>query len=138
MQILSEDFKYIMQDTMKVYLGASYSYDELMKDEHTPFKLKAIIQQYMRKDVAGDITLAQHVMQLKEESLSYMAYHQLKVKIKVTLLGSKQGKKGQKENECKLMPLDAFMEYMKTYPADGDFFIEEVCVSKLSLMGFSI
>ena len=36
-----EDFKYVMQDTGSIFLGARYSYRELLEAEAVPFKLKA-------------------------------------------------------------------------------------------------
>ena len=46
-----KDFKYVMQDMGAVYLGARYSYAELLEEEMIAFKLKTIISRYILKDV---------------------------------------------------------------------------------------
>ena len=52
-----EDFKYVLQDTGNIYLGARFSYEELLKQEMVPFKLKAILTHYILKEAAPDTTL---------------------------------------------------------------------------------
>ena len=44
-----EDFKYVLQDTGNIYLGAQFSYEELLEQEMVPFKLKAILTHYRRQ-----------------------------------------------------------------------------------------
>ena len=39
-----EDFKYVLQDVGNLYLGAGFSYEELLLNEAVPFKLKAILR----------------------------------------------------------------------------------------------
>lgn len=45
-----EDFKYVLQDTGNIYLGAQFSYEELLEQEMVPFKLKAILTHYILKE----------------------------------------------------------------------------------------
>ena len=49
----NRDFKYVMQDVSKVYIGAKYTYQEMMDTDEIPFKLKAILSHYILKEVAG-------------------------------------------------------------------------------------
>ena len=55
-----KDFKYVMQDMGAVYLGARYSYAELLEEEMIAFKLKTIISRYILKDVDSSTTLESH------------------------------------------------------------------------------
>ena len=48
-----EDFKYVMQDTGSIYVGAKYAYEELLEAEAVPFKLKAILTHYILKKQAA-------------------------------------------------------------------------------------
>lgn len=138
MLITSDDFKYVMQDTMKLYLGASMSYQEVLKTDQSPFKLKAVIMQYMRKDIEETTTLAQHIVLLKEDSLSYLAFKQLKTKIKFTVIDGKTNRNGKTGNDNRVLSLDEFLKFVQTTPDYVRFFVEEVSISKLSLMGFSL
>ncbi len=142
MQIKSEDFKYVMHDTMRLCIGASYSYEELCKLEQTPFKLKAIIMQYISKETDKDTIVADHLTNLKDDSLCYLTFQQIKTKIKLTVIDYSKHKKGKKGNANMVMKLDEFVKFAKEHtnnaPETVDFIIEEISFSKLSLMGFSV
>ena len=49
-ELQDTDFKYVMQDTGNIYIGARLTYAELMEQEMLPFKMKTIIQHYFLKD----------------------------------------------------------------------------------------
>ena len=34
-----QDFKYVIQDLTNVYIGARYTYEEMLEDDHIPHKL---------------------------------------------------------------------------------------------------
>ena len=57
----NRDFKYVLQDVSKVYIGAKFTYQEMMEEEAVPFKLKAILSHYILKEVAGDTTPENHI-----------------------------------------------------------------------------
>lgn len=42
-ELQDTDFKYVMQDTGNIYIGARLTYAELMDQEMLPFKMKTII-----------------------------------------------------------------------------------------------
>ena len=48
-ELQDTDFKYVMQDTGNIYIGARLTYAELMDQEMLPFKMKTIIQHYFLK-----------------------------------------------------------------------------------------
>ena len=57
METENKDYKYFMQDTGTVYLGAKLSYAEIMQDEMVSFKLKSIVEHYILKDTDPETTL---------------------------------------------------------------------------------
>lgn len=129
MLILNDEFKYILFDTMKVYIGAGYTTEELLKADNIPFKLKAIIMKYIGQEMPKGIMLAEHIANLTEESLPYMTWVQLKLKVKVNFIDDKKQL---------MMKLPEFLKAIKEYPEEKQYFIEEIILSKLSLMGFSL
>ena len=46
---MNNDFKYVMHDMTNVYIGAKYTYDEIMDSDEVPFKFKVILSHYMLK-----------------------------------------------------------------------------------------
>ena len=68
------DFKYVLQDTGAIYLGARYSYGELLEDDMMAFKLKTIISQYILKDVDASATLESHFYYMTPEPFSAISF----------------------------------------------------------------
>lgn len=137
MQIFSEDFKYVMLDSSKVYVGTSLNYAELQKNSQTPFKLRAIIMSYM-KNLDENITVAEHLTGMSTESMEYLTYRQLKCKVKFTTIGTKVKRNGKRLDETKVLRLDEFRKAIDELDESVDYFVSELSVSKLSLMGFSL
>ena len=50
----NQDFKYVLQDFGNIYIGARYSYEEMLKSEEIPYKWKAIIRHYLLKETSPD------------------------------------------------------------------------------------
>lgn len=146
MIVLNDDFKYVMLDTMKIYFGASYTYDEMLKDEHVPFKFQAIIMQYFKKEEEGSITLAEHFYKLQPESMGYMTFSQLKPKIKFTIIDGRKDSKGRLHNRNEVLSLKDFVKVMEEFKQEvkngnlneDRLFIQEIAISKMALMGFSV
>lgn len=81
----NQDFKYVLQDVSKVYIGAKFTYQEMLDRDDIPFKLKAILSHYMLKEVSADTTPENHIFYLTQDSLSYMVYRQLGVQFKMSV-----------------------------------------------------
>ena len=79
----NRDFKYVMHDLTNIYIGAKYTYDELMENDEVPFKFKVILSHCMLKEIAGNTTLENHLFFLKPTDESYMIFKQMKTRIKL-------------------------------------------------------
>lgn len=82
----NRDYKYFMQDTGSVYLGAKLSYAEILQDEMVNFKYKSIVEHYIFKDTDSETTLESHLYYMTKEQFSYRTYEQLKAKVKINIL----------------------------------------------------
>ncbi|MFR9235404.1 MAG: hypothetical protein ACLVLH_21410 [Eisenbergiella massiliensis] len=47
-----QDFKYVIQDLTNVYIGARYTYEEMLEDDNVPHKLKEVIVRILLTEVA--------------------------------------------------------------------------------------
>ena len=47
-----QDFKYVIQDLTNVYMGAGYTYEEMLEDDNIPHKLKEVIVRILLTEVA--------------------------------------------------------------------------------------
>lgn len=134
------DFKYIMQDFGSLYIGARYSYSELLGHEMAPFKLKSIIEHYIMKDTQAETTLESQFYYMTEDEFSYKTYTQLKAKVKVCLYVEEKslfrGKKMVYRN--KNIPLDKFVQMNLAQKKKYGVKIQEIAISKLAMMAFSV
>lgn len=78
-----EPYKYVVQDMTNVFIGARFTYGELLDNDETPFKLRAVISHYMLKEASADLSVADHIFRMKEQELSFLAYKQMKARFKV-------------------------------------------------------
>ena len=135
-----EDFKYVMLDTAFLYLGAKYSYAELIENEEVPFKLRSVFERYIIPEMDPETTLESHFYHMESKEFSYKTYRQLKIKIKVSRLVEKKGFLGLGQPKrvyvSEIIPLDKFVAIPKEQKERDGFLIQEIVISKLALMGF--
>ncbi len=135
-----EDFKYVMQDTGNLYLGAKYTYEELLSAEMAPFKLKAVINHYVLKETAPETTLESQFYYLEKDSFLFEVFSQLKTKVKVQTRTECRNiwgktKYSYKERIFSLTELTGMDPAKKR--ASG-MMIREIIISKLGMMTFSV
>lgn len=140
METENRDYKYFMQDTGSIYLGAKLSYAEILQDEMINFKYKSIVEHYIFKDTDPETTLESHLYYMTKEQFSYRTYEQLKAKVKVNTLEEKKTFFGEKKTgyTTKLMPLAAFADMNLAQKKAKGVVIQELALSKLALMSFSV
>ena len=135
-----EDFKYVMQDNGNIYLGAKYSFQELLEEEMVPFKLKAIISQYVLKEADRDTTLESQFYYLEPEGFLYETFRQLKVKVKVQRQKERKTLFGKKKLEYKeeILSLKELTEINLARKKGSGMLIREIVISKLAMMTFTV
>ncbi len=140
MEYQDNDFKYYMQDIGSLYLGARYSYEELMAHEMIPFKLKSIIEHYITKDTQLDTTLESQFYYMTDDLFSCKTYMQLKAKVKISLLVEKKPLFGAKKTvyRTQVLSLDEFVRMNLAQKKKCGVIIQEIIISKLALMSFSV
>lgn len=136
----NRDYKYFMQDTGSIYLGAKLSYAEILQDEMVNFKYKSIVEHYIFKDTEPDTTLESHFYYMTREQFSFRTYEQLKAKVKICILEEKRPLFGKKKTgyATKVMPLGAFVSMNLAQKKAKGVVIQELALSKLGLMTFSV
>lgn len=140
MEYQDNDFKYYMQDMGNLYLGACYNYTELLGHEMLPFKVKSIIEHYILKDTQADTTLESQFYYMTDEQFSYKTYLQLKAKVKICLLAEKKPLFGQRKvaYQNKTVPLDELVRMNLAQKKKCGVKIQEIILSKLAVMSFSV
>ena len=136
----NNDYKYFMQDTSSVYLGAKFSYAEILEQEMVNFKYKSIVEHYILKDTDPETTLESQLYYMTPDQFSYKTYMQLKARVKVCMLVQKKrllsGEKTVYEN--KAMKLDELVSMNLAQKKKCGMVIQELSFSKLALMSFNV
>ena len=140
MEYQDNDFKYFMQDIGNLYMGARYSYAEILGNEMVPFKFKSIIEHYIMKDTQSETTLESQFYYMTGEDFSYKTYMQLKAKVKVCLYVEEKSLFGRKKTvyRNKNIPLDKFVNMNLAQKKKYGVKIQEIAISKLAMMSFSL
>lgn len=135
-----EDFKYVLQDAGNFYLGAGYSYEELLEEEMAPFKLKAIISHYILKESDRETTLESEFYYLTEDTFLYETYRQLKIKVKAQIQAEKKSFTGKTSvaYQEKIFTLPELVRINLARKKASGMLIREIIVSKLGMMTFSV
>ena len=149
-----DDFKYVLQDVGSLYLGAGFSYEELLAQELVPFKLKAILSQYVLKEASPETTLESQFYYLEEDTFLYGVFSQLKIQIRVQeQTPKKQSRRifGNKSGQALgTVSREKFVYQEKVYSLKElaginiarkktkGMLVREIIVSKLGMMTFSL
>lgn len=140
METENKDYKYFMQDTGTVYLGAKLSYAEILQDEMVSFKFKSIVEHYILKDTDPETTLESQFYYMTREQFSYRTYEQLRAKVKISVLTEKKNLFGKVRTgyETKLLKISEFVDMNLAQKKAKGVVIQELALSKLALMAFSV
>lgn len=135
-----EDFKYMLQDVNRIYIGAKYTYRELMEHPETAFKFKSVIEHYLLKEGDPDTSLESDFYYMEPGSFSYRTYEQLKVKCKISILREKQGKGGRPERVYReqTVSLQELAAIPLTQKKRDGIVVQEIILSKLALVSFVV
>lgn len=137
-----EDYKYVMVDMGNVYLGAKYTYGELLQNENVPFKIRAIVERYILPQADIGTTLESDFYYMQPGSFASRTFRQLKTKVKCSRLTEKKSlfSKGRSKRvyATELMSLE---DFTGINPADKQvqgIMVQEIVINKLAMMMFTV
>lgn len=135
----NNDFKYVMQDFGNIYIGARFTYGEMMAQEDMPFKWKAVIAHYILKDVDEHTTMENHIFFMTEQDFSYKTFRELKAKFKMSVWIPADGKKQKKGHyESREYKIEEIVKSAELHRQMDSIIVEELHLTKLSLMSFAV
>lgn len=137
-----EDYKYVMGDTGNLYLGARYTYGELLGNEEVPFKIRAIVERYILPQADPETTLESEFYHMDADSFAYRTYRQLKARVKCVRLVEKKGffSGGKKKRvyETRVMDLEEFAAISPVLKQAQGIVVQEIIINKLAMMVFTV
>ena len=124
-----EDYKYCMQDISSIYLGAKYTFGEIISNDEILFKLSLVIKKYILPEADKDDTLESHLYYLTQESFLVEIYEQLRARIKVNQIEKNR-------YVTKVYKIKDLASLSKEEKESKGIVIQELKINKLSLMTF--
>ncbi len=132
--------KYTMQTISFVYIGAKFTYEELLANEDINFKFKAIVERYILPESTPDTTLESELYFLQEGTFIYKTYQQLRLSIKVSVLREKKHlfRKSTREYTEETWKLKDLVSMSAEEKEKAGVVIQELILSKTALLGFAL
>ena len=135
-----EAYKYTMQTISYVYIGAKFTYGELLENEDINFKFKAVVERYILPESTPDTTLESELYYLTEDSFIYKTYQQLRLSVKVNVLRDKKRlfRKPVREYTEEIWKLKDLVKMPVEEKEKAGVVIQELIISKTALLGFAL
>ena len=134
----NRDFKYVVHDLTNVYIGAKFSYEELLNEEEVPFKLKMIISHYILKEVASTTKLEDHIFYLKETDISYFVFRQMKARFRLNVWKDERDGVKKPGYRSQVYKIDEIIGNQELMEKRDITLVEELHITKLGLMSVSV
>lgn len=131
-----EDYKYVMQDTSNLYVGARYTFGEILENEELSFKFRLIVEKYILPKASIEDSLETHLYYMEKDSFLVKIYDHLKARIKVNIIEEKKNLLGKvkKEYVTKTLKIQELVQMSKDDKERCGMVIQELKVSKLAMM----
>lgn len=133
------DFKYVVQSFSDFYIGARWTYGEMLVNENMPFKWKAIVRHYLLKDAAPDTTMENHIFFMTEQDFAYETLRELKARFKMSVWVAADGKRHKGGHyESREYKIEEIVKSRQLHEQMDTIVVEELRLSKLALMTFAV
>lgn len=132
------DFKYVVQSFGTFYIGARWTYGEMLENESIPFKWKAVIKHYLLKEVAPDTTMENHIFFMTEQDFAYETLKELKAKFKMSVWQAPDKKHKSGHYESREYTIEEIVKNTALHEQMDTVVVEELKLSKLALMTFAV
>ena len=128
-------YKYVLQDFTNVYIGALFTFEELIASDDCPVRFKDFVIRVICKDGDRNMTISERLLEIKENDEVYSQLQKLKLKIKVTHLLKSLDKHGNEKDtyETKELSIEDFVNDDYVHDEPGEFLIQEISFKKRHL-----
>jgi len=135
-----QDYRYVLQNTSALYIGAKFNFADIVKEEEVPFKFRAIMSKYALTEVDGEDSFESVIYYMKPEGLFYELLLQLRSKVKVSELTPVKGFFGKTKYIYKerIYNLKEFVTLNQAEKERLGIVVQEIQFSKLAIIAFSI
>lgn len=135
-----QDYRYVIQNTGTLYVGAKFNFGDISAEEEVPFKFRSIMMKCALPEVDRNCTFESVFYYMQPEGYLYELFLQLRTKIKVSKLTEHKNIFGKKRFVYREY-IYKLAEFAALSPKEKEalgIVIQEIQCSKLAIMTFSI
>ncbi len=133
----NRDYKYVIQDFSKVYIGGKCNIADVLEADDTPEKIRMAMMRILDKEQDEKQEFDQILKQGDSKNLVYKFFLQGNVKLNV--LQEEEGKKGKSVRFVqKTYELEEFVRDIQTCEDSDKIIISEIVIKKLNLLKISV
>lgn len=131
-----EDYKYSMQDTSCLYVGAKYTLNEIAENEEILFKFRKVCAESLKNGSDGEDTLETVLYYLEKGDFRVQVLKQMRSKVRVSIIKEKKHLFGKKEKEyvTEFMSIPELVSMSIEDKEGAGLVIQELRVNKLALL----
>ncbi|MBR6302508.1 MAG: hypothetical protein IKR35_01520 [Lachnospiraceae bacterium] len=130
-----EDYKYCMQDTGNLYVGAKYTINEIAENEDILFKFRKVCVESLKNGSDGDDSLETILYYMQPEDFRVQVLKQMRAKVRVNIIKEKSFfGKNKKEYVTEFMSIPNLVSMTKEEKESVGLVIQELRVNKLALL----
>ncbi len=131
-----EDYKYCMQDTGCLYVGAKYTLNEIAENEEILFKFRKVCAESLKNGSDGEDTLETVLYYLEKGDFRVQVLKQMRSKVRVSIIKEKKHLFGKKKKEyvTEFMSIPELVSMSKEDKEGAGLVIQELRVNKLALL----
>ena len=123
-----------------MYVGARFTYREIMESREVNFKFKAIVEHYLLREEIPETSLESELYYLKPDSFTYRTLEQLHARVKINRLVVKKSlfHKQQQVYQETVLKLHDFTEMPLEEKQRQGVVVEELILPKFALLSFAL
>ncbi|MBQ8816456.1 MAG: hypothetical protein IJZ84_04145 [Lachnospiraceae bacterium] len=135
-----QDYRYVLQNTSALSIGARFNFGDIVIEEEVPFKFRTIMSKYALSEVDREDTFESVFYYMQPEGFLYEVFLQLRTKVRVSQLTEVKSMFGRTKRSYKehIYSLKEFTAIPKAEKERLGIVVQEVQFSKLAIMAFSV
>lgn len=133
----NKDYKYVIQDFSKVYIGGKCNISDVLEADDTPEKVRMAMMRILDKEQDEKQEFDQILKEGDSKNLVYKFF--LQGNVKLIVLQEEESKKGKSVRFVqKTYELDEFVRDIQTREDSDKIIISEIIIKKLNLLKISV
>ena len=134
------DYKYFIDELSKLYIGARYTYGEVLDETDLSARFRQIVSRIFLQHVDPETTIESHLYFLQDDTEDYRALSRIRARARCSVLTEKKRFGGGTERVYreKVFTMGELVSFSPAEKEARGFVIRELIISKPALLSFVV